>query len=94
MLTGVKSQWTLNLLSSETYPLARCLDGTQGGYYISPGSGADAEKVARAWRLNAPFTAFLHLLSVVAIGGYAIYLAVNPYWPELQDWVQEVIKIS
>jgi hypothetical protein len=41
MLTGVKSQWTLNLLSSDTYPLARCLDGTQGGYYISPGSGAD-----------------------------------------------------
>ena len=59
-----------------------------------PGSGADAEKVARAWRLNAPFVAFLHLVSVVAIGGYAVYLAVEPYWPEIQDWVQEVTKIS
>lgn len=38
LLASVHAQWTLNLLSSTDYPLARCLDGSMGGYYISPGS--------------------------------------------------------
>jgi hypothetical protein len=36
------AQWTLQMLSPSAYPMAVCLDGTQGGFYISPGRGADA----------------------------------------------------
>ncbi len=59
-----------------------------------PGSGADAEKVARSWRMNGPFVGFLHLLSVTAISAYSVYLAINPYWGEIEDWVQEFIKVN
>ena len=38
----VTAQWTLNLIDLNTFPLARCLDGTPAGYYISPGTGDDA----------------------------------------------------
>ena len=41
----VTAQWTLNLIDLNTYPLARCLDGTPGGYYISPGTGDDAANI-------------------------------------------------
>jgi len=57
-----------------------------------PGSGADAEKVARLWKINAPFLGFVHLLSVAAIGLYAVYLAVNPYSPELIDWITGILQ--
>lgn len=34
----VGAQFTLNLLDAAKHPLAQCLDGSQGGYYISPGT--------------------------------------------------------
>ena len=42
LLAAARAQWSLELLSSSAYPLAVCLDGTMGGYYFSPGVGADA----------------------------------------------------
>ena len=59
-----------------------------------PGSGSDAEKVARAWRMNAPFIGFLHLVSVAIIGGYAVYLAVSPYWSEIFTWTEDIIRTT
>ena len=37
--------FTLRLLDATKYPLAQCLDGTQGGYYISRGSGSGVANV-------------------------------------------------
>jgi len=34
--------WTLHLLDPARFPLAQCLDGSYGGFYVSPGSGAMA----------------------------------------------------
>lgn len=34
------SPFTLHLLDSPTYPLARCLDGSPPGFYFAPGSGS------------------------------------------------------
>lgn len=59
-----------------------------------PGSGADAEKVASNWRMNGSFVGFLHLLSVTSISAYSLYLAINPYSVEIQEWVQEFIRVS
>lgn len=38
-------QWKLHRLSSSEYPLATCLDGTQGAYYVRPGSDGNSRKV-------------------------------------------------
>jgi hypothetical protein len=38
-----QGQWTLTLLDPTAYPQALCLDGSQGGFYFSPGVG-DAAK--------------------------------------------------
>ena len=55
----VTAQWTLNLIDLKTYPLARCLDGTPAGYYISPGTGDDAANIlwhtqGGGWRRRPP----------------------------------------
>ena len=34
--------WSLNRLDAARYPLAQCLDGSYGAFYVSPGSGAMA----------------------------------------------------
>ena len=34
-------EWKLHLLDLEKYPLATCLDGSPGAYYIRPGAAAD-----------------------------------------------------
>lgn len=56
----------------------------------APGAGVDAEKVAAWWKMNPSFVGFVHFLSVVALSSYASYLAVNPYWSEIVDWVASV----
>lgn len=45
LATSVTSQFTLQLLSEAAYPQAKCLDGSMGGYYYSPGIGADASHI-------------------------------------------------
>jgi len=35
--------WTLNLLDAATYQHAKCLDGSMGGFYISPGVASTAQ---------------------------------------------------
>ena len=57
-----------------------------------PGAGCDAEKVAYWWGFNPRIVAMFHLLVVLAIASYASYIAINPYWPELQDWISRVTK--
>ncbi len=42
---SVTSQFTLQMLSEAAYPMARCLDGSMGGYYYSPGIGADVSNI-------------------------------------------------
>lgn len=42
IVAAQQQSWSLTLLKS--YPQAQCLDGTPGGYYFAPGSGADAGK--------------------------------------------------
>jgi uncharacterized protein (DUF779 family) len=39
-------EWKLHLLDLEKYPLATCLDGSPGAYYIRPGS-ATADNIMR-----------------------------------------------
>ena len=38
----VLPEYTLKLLDASRYPRARCLDGTQGGYYIGPTPATDS----------------------------------------------------
>lgn len=61
---------------------------------IASGSGCDAEKVAIWWKFNAKVVGFLHLISVLLISGYASYLAVNPYWKGITDWISQFISTS
>ena len=42
LLPGDAAQFTLHLLPAATYPRAKCLDGSQGGFYGAPGVGAGA----------------------------------------------------
>lgn len=36
--------WNLSLLDNEKYPKAQCLDGSQGGFWLSPGFGSGKNK--------------------------------------------------
>lgn len=56
-----------------------------------PGAGCDAEKCAIWWRVNPRGMATMHFIAVTAIGAYSSYLAINPYWNEIVDWVQKYI---
>ena len=38
LVTLVDSLYTLKVLSNDTYPFARCLDGSYGAYYYRPSS--------------------------------------------------------
>lgn len=38
------AEWQINRLDANQYPLAQCLDGSPGAYYLMPGEGADANK--------------------------------------------------
>lgn len=58
----------------------------------APGIGVDAEKVAYWWKMNAKFVGFLHVMMVTSLSSYATYLAVNPYWSEITDWVANFTK--
>ena len=40
LVAQAATPWTLSLLDAQKYPLAKCLDGTQPGFYFSPGSGS------------------------------------------------------
>jgi len=42
---GGSRKWTLHRLDRARYPLATCLDGTQGVYYVRPGAGVGRRKV-------------------------------------------------
>ena len=44
LATLCAAQFQLKLLEVATYPMARCLDGSQGGFYIAPGTGGNASK--------------------------------------------------
>lgn len=57
-----------------------------------PGAGCDAEKCAVWWRVNPRGMATVHFVAVTAIGAYSSYLAINPYWSEIVEWVQEYTK--
>jgi len=58
------------------------------------GSTCDTGRIARTWGMRPRFAGWLHLFLVIGISGYALYKGVHPYWPEIQDWVQEVTKVS
>lgn len=36
--------FTLHLLDAAAFPMAQCLDGSMGGFYMQPGSGSGATK--------------------------------------------------
>ncbi len=42
--TRAPRPWRLHLLDREQHPAARCLDGSQPGYWHSAGTGAGASK--------------------------------------------------
>jgi hypothetical protein len=53
----------------------------------APGSGVDAESIARFTKLPAGLVAWGHLIVSLGIGYLAMYLAIHPYWNEMTDWV-------
>jgi len=34
----------------------------------------------------------MHFVAVTAISAYSSYMAINPYWDEIVDWVQKYIE--
>lgn len=56
---------------------------------LASGSGCDAEMVAYWWRTNAKFIAWVHLIVVLAISGFATKMSIGPYWNEILEWVQK-----
>ena len=61
----VTAQWTLNLIDIKTFPLARCLDGTPGGYYISPGTGDDAANILHILLIGPKFSLIIAMEQVM-----------------------------
>lgn len=59
---------------------------------FQPGSGCDAERIAYHWRLKPVMVARVHTLLVVVIGGFALRLAIEPYWSEIYQWGEEIIS--
>ena len=57
-----------------------------------PGAGCDAERCAIWWRMNPRGVATMHFVAVTAISAYSSYMAINPYWNEIVDWVQKYIE--
>jgi hypothetical protein len=53
----------------------------------APGSGVDAESIARFTRIPARFIAWGHLAISLGLGYWAARLAVQPYWIPIKDWV-------
>ena len=39
------NEWKLHMLNADTYPMAKCLDGSQGAYYVREGNEMDSSKV-------------------------------------------------
>jgi hypothetical protein len=58
----------------------------------SPGSGCDAECIARYWRLKPVLVGRIHTLLVAVIGGIALKLAIEPYWAEIYEWGEEIVS--
>jgi hypothetical protein len=44
LAASAQAQFTLYKLDLSEHPMATCLDGTPGGYYIAPGTGSGANK--------------------------------------------------
>ena len=57
----------------------------------SPGSGCDAEAIAHMWSMKPKNTARLHTLIVIAVSGFASYLAIKPYYSEITAWLNEFV---
>ena len=57
----------------------------------SPGSGCDAEAIAHMWSMKPKNTARMHTLSVIAISGFASYLAIKPYYTEITTWLDDFV---
>ena len=52
----------------------------------APGSGVDAESIARFTRLPARLVAWGHLLVAMGLGYYAARMAIHPYWTSIDKW--------
>lgn len=59
---------------------------------FGPGSRCDAEHLANYWGLKQTSVARFHTLVVVIISGLAIRSAIEPYWPEIYRWTEDVIR--
>ena len=55
------------------------------------GSGCDAERVAYWWGLPARFIGTMHLMFASSVSVYAGYLAINPYWNEIVNYLEKFI---
>lgn len=68
---SLSSRWTLQLLDLSTYPLARCLDGSPGAYYIQTGVGENASK----WIIHIQGGGFCVSIEdcVIRASGYSPY---------------------
>jgi hypothetical protein len=55
------------------------------------GSGCDAERVAYWWGLPARLIGTMHLMFASSVSVYAGYLAINPYWNEIVNYLEKFI---
>jgi hypothetical protein len=58
------------------------------------GSGCDAERVAFWWGLPPRLVATSHMIISTAVSCYACYLAINPYWDEIFEYVRKFTATS
>lgn len=52
-----------------------------------PGSGVDAESIARFTKIPAGLIAWGHLMTCLGLGYIASDLAVGPYWDSIREWI-------
>jgi hypothetical protein len=53
----------------------------------APGSGVDAESIARFTKIPAGLVAWGHLLTCLGLGYIAGNRAVSPYWDSINEWI-------
>jgi O-palmitoleoyl-L-serine hydrolase len=73
--TASAEPFSLTLLDSNTYPMATCLDGSQGGFYLSPGSGSGSQ----TWLIHTQGGGWCSSLADCATRASG----VNPFGPSL-----------
>ena len=58
---------------------------------LVPGTWCDAEGLSQLWGIKARTAAGLQTLFVVAVSGYAAYLAIAPFDSEIISWFDDIV---